>query len=536
MRLPVNVYNFNVKIFKIDIFDFLLLFLGICMFIFMSSISIYLSIPGLIIILIIIIVLKNKKRISIILSKAKNDNILYFQADYKNSFYNIDKEEKFSELSKDLNTIDCISFILEPYIDENNYYYKLIIGINKNDVGKLNAFKINERLKLTRPSPKIIKKRYYIDNLYKSVFYLYDSGYGSDLLYASIIYSLNIPVEIIIHSNSVNNKIIKSLLVSRKAELKRLKSSDLISKHIEILNGFIRSENKIFDVSIKFIVYGSDPLNLKFNCDIFKNAMERLGLNVKNLDYYNKKSISINYIPYKYMMDSMSLSEIVPGGISKGSGVTIGIDLLNKRPVFLDIFNGISYNVVISGQTGSGKTFLAGKFIDYYKSDAFIYIIDPLNEYNFVDSKIIYDDEIKYLNSTDNHLNIIKFRYLLDINTLRSTLIILSRICSERPGKKIIIIDEAYNIIKSDINEIDDLIRNARHYNTSVINISQNFSDFSKRFSILNNSDSIFIFKQKEKIELMNISIDCSGLAGGNNNNYSECFLIRNREIIKIRI
>ncbi|AAT43489.1 type IV secretory system conjugative DNA transfer family protein [Picrophilus oshimae] len=536
MRIPVNVHNFKLKIFRLDAQDFIILFLSLCLLIFMVSISVNLLIPGLAIFLIIIFLLKSRKLISVIISRTENNDLLYFYIEYNNSFYNIDKNEKFIEISRELNTIDCISFILEPYIDGDSYYYRLIIGLRKDDLKKISSFKILQEKSIKIRSPDLIKRRYYVNDSYRSVFYLYDANYGSDLLYASFIYSLNIPVEIFINAVPVEKDTIKKMLVTRKAELKRLRHHGIISRQINDLNNFINSDNKIFDVSLKFIVSGRDPLDLRKNSDKFKNVMERLGFNIKNLDYYNKRSVSPNYIPYRYMMDSISLASIIPNNISKGSGVLIGTDKLNNRPFFLDVFNGISYNTIIAGQTGSGKTFLASRFIEYYKNSAFIYIIDPLDEYHFDGSAVFAVNDIKGLSKSYNHINIIKTGYNINDELLNNILNYLEDLCRDRSGKKIIIIDEAYNIIKSEIKAVDNLIRNARHYSTSIINISQNFSDFSKRFSIVNNSDNIFLFRQKEKIELMNMTIDCSGLAGGNNNNYSECILVKNREIIKLTI
>lgn len=109
-------------------------------------------------------------------------------------------------------------------------------------------------------------------------------------------------------------------------------------------------------------------------------------------------------------------------------------------------------------------------------------------------------------------------------------------------NKKIIIIDEVHTLLKNpEIAEmLDMVIRNSRHYSTSLINITQNiddfyFNEFSR--SILKNSMHFFIFRQKDPVNIFtDIGIKPSNLKGGNKTNYSECFYYSSGYITRLNI
>ncbi len=120
----------------------------------------------------------------------------------------------------------------------------------------------------------------------------------------------------------------------------------------------------------------------------------------------------------------------------------------------------------------------------------------------------------------------------------------ISGLISHDNGNKAVVVDEAHLILNDAPNAevIDLMARNSRHYNTSLIVITQNIDDFymnSYSKSILLNSKHNFVFRQKstpkEKI-FIDMDIDTSGLKGGKLHGHSECFYIKEKSIKRLEI
>lgn len=116
-------------------------------------------------------------------------------------------------------------------------------------------------------------------------------------------------------------------------------------------------------------------------------------------------------------------------------------------------------------------------------------------------------------------------------------------------SRKAVVIDEAHIMLgDEDVTRImDSMVRNSRHFNTGVINITQNFSDFQRtEFSrnIINNTSEFFVFRSKtdgpEFHELFGSMMPDSNyvmnLKGGKNDTYSECVRILDSRAYPIKI
>ncbi len=133
-------------------------------------------------------------------------------------------------------------------------------------------------------------------------------------------------------------------------------------------------------------------------------------------------------------------------------------------------------------------------------------------------------------------------------STISILLSILSMITSTH-SKKMVLVDEAHNLI--DCAEcsklLDTLTRHSRHYNTSIISMTQNPEDFfmnPRSQSLLLNSARIFGFRTRSSnsgdfaIPGFNgfIGVNFATLLGGRSDPYSECFFSYENHLRKVRI
>lgn len=125
---------------------------------------------------------------------------------------------------------------------------------------------------------------------------------------------------------------------------------------------------------------------------------------------------------------------------------------------------------------------------------------------------------------------------------------ILSMITSTQ-GKKIVLVDEAHNLIDSAecSRLLDTLTRHSRHYCTSIISMTQNPEDFfmnPRSHSLLLNSSRIFGFRTRssnsDSFSIPGfdgfLGVNFATLLGGRSDPYSECFLSYENHLRKIRI
>lgn len=174
-----------------------------------------------------------------------------------------------------------------------------------------------------------------------------------------------------------------------------------------------------------------------------------------------------------------------------------------------------------------------------------------------------YSDEIQYaisthfrdsvdMNTPDSPVTIVRLSAKDQINREMQLLQMIassySWMSSDRE-RKAVVIDEAHILLgdESVTKIMDSLVRNSRHFNTAVINITQNFSDFERSEysrNITNNTSEFFVFRSKtdgsEFKTLFRDAIPDSSfilnLRGGKNDRYSECVRVTDSRAYPIKI
>lgn len=117
------------------------------------------------------------------------------------------------------------------------------------------------------------------------------------------------------------------------------------------------------------------------------------------------------------------------------------------------------------------------------------------------------------------------------------------------PGKKAILIDEAHLLLSDNgiASLVENIVRNSRHFDTSVILVTQNFTDLlwgKGGTNIVNNTSEFFIFRNKEDSEdlrgvfgdLLPSAEYMRTLKGGKGDVYSECLRIRDGRCYPVKI
>ena len=115
-------------------------------------------------------------------------------------------------------------------------------------------------------------------------------------------------------------------------------------------------------------------------------------------------------------------------------------------------------------------------------------------------------------------------------------------------SRKIVLIDEMHLFLSGEnsASHLSNLFRNSRHFNTSIIGLTQNSYDLDQTAyanSVRDNSIASFVFRTRSLKEdgktarYINLEgHDPELLAGGRNSDYSECIMVFNRRIKKLRI
>lgn len=174
-----------------------------------------------------------------------------------------------------------------------------------------------------------------------------------------------------------------------------------------------------------------------------------------------------------------------------------------------------------------------------------------------------YSDEIDYavrmhfrnpvdIDSGDNAATVIRLSTREQINREIQLLQMIATAYSWMSlddKRKAVVIDEAHIMLEDEsVTKImDSLVRNSRHFNTGVLNITQNFSDFNRTEysrNIINNTSEFFVFRSKtdgaefrtlfgEMIPRDDFIIT---LKGGKNDRYSECVRILESRAYTIKV
>jgi len=390
-------------------------------------------------------------------------------------------------------------------------------------------------------------------------------------------------------SKENSQKIIKRMLADRISESRISSGSDrgktsVLDEHIRGLRYLSEKSslegNTIFFCKLALYIISDHPVELNFSIQRLAKSLEMLGIQTHIEDFsfagrIRHYSNPLEIMRGNYIMDSDYLSRLLPvygeSGIPN-TGPLIGIDSDNEKPVFVDLFSGNSYNGCIMGETGSGKSFfskilMARSLINGYVEE--LLILDPLEEYNcetFGGNCIIMKinesgsapivGEIKA--SLGNHMKqertfIVRTLPVsnMDDDMLAETIIeiINSFISMGESIRKAVLIDEVHTFFSNIklLHYFDHLYRSSRHHNTSVFSLSQNIDDYIKYpegKSIINNSNSIFVFRNrdfaKNSIGLITENrfqdFRTDSLLGGKSDPYSECYYYTMKKLRKLRV
>lgn len=438
-----------------------------------------------------------------------------------------------------------------------------------------------------------IGKAYYTTDQHHQVFTLVDSDYGGGTDYLPLLESLSFPVLMKFIIRPVPEKVSSSTLgkyiADRKSEIRYSRTMgdserEKLNRQIydlENMSSRIGARRSLLvNLFASFRVSLEHPVKLRESAATFSSVMKLMGLIVRPVEYISTNRLKEMSSPKDnvgkpYLMDTHSASSIFPLSftpVPKAGGVALGVDDITEKPVFLDIFNKNSHNVLIFGETGSGKSFFAKILLMRFattRSVDSIAILDPLDEYAcsmFPGScKVVAlnaDSGIPHLDRESEHeengsgnvdVEIYKISNLLDDDSSRKMIALLGRIynaMAENPNRrKMILIDEAHLVLanKNSLEMLSRMIRHSRHYRASVICVTQNPDDLSRNHLsnvIAENSSSVFIFRSRGmgRAELNRFGLqafgdlDAEDLSGGRNSPYSECLFVENGRLKKTRI
>ncbi len=375
-----------------------------------------------------------------------------------------------------------------------------------------------------------------------------------DFRYLKIVESLGIGVSLRLDLNPYDNgksqPVIRRMIADRASELKIsrvMNNRGAIEEQVAFLRNLIGriENNRTRAVNVQYVVKVTEhhPAILKDSLGRIESAFAAMGIRTKLSRFIGRRRLLSVTNPFStsrgnYLMDSTTLGGILPVSFSPEPhlGILIGIDESNEYPVFQDIFEGNSYNCIVSGETGSGKSFFTKLLVSRMLRNELVgevRIVDPLGEYS---PELFpgFSDKVAIIHSE----NVDAEKLIGEITAGFSA-----------SGRKLLVIDEAHRLLETSPARIalDRLARHSRHKNLSVILITQNLTDFfgsEEGRSLVSNSGNIISFRNKpfQLSKLSSVSepgtdsLDTSGLMGGRRDPYSECIFIHGSEIRRIRV
>lgn len=195
--------------------------------------------------------------------------------------------------------------------------------------------------------------------------------------------------------------------------------------------------------------------------------------------------------------------------------------------------------------------------IDSYDNETALIdlLLEKLNEPTLVgrlrDLRARYFRKRKSLDTSKQKIVII--RTPADLGSERGRLLLMATVtartmCSSLPGKKMVLVDEMHLFMseRRTSQYVSNFFRNSRHYETSIVGMTQNMYDLeASEFAetIRDNSIALIVFRTKS-IDTGNHFIDLADfenpspelLVGGKKYDYSECLILYRQRLKKIRI
>ncbi len=305
------------------------------------------------------------------------------------------------------------------------------------------------------------------------------------------------------------------------------------------------SSEWLYSIQQSFILSSKQSYKLKSMQDELSNMCESWGLSLSLPDHRNNKLMEklftgkfIRFLqtPNKLCAFFTFLTE------EKEDGIIIGKDSQTDKPVHFDPFLKGSYNIIAMGETGSGKSFFSMLFLRRMvieKRVKHIMILDVLNEYNPKTWEEL---------CTENAVGI-RILKIEDGEVVKAMEEAMDFLKSLEGEEKIIVIEEAHVFLNHSYAStvLAQIVKVSRHFRCCVFTISQDANDITSEEGkkILNNSNSVFIFRNKLMGALEKFGINISefgygkdqlSLHGGRNSQFSESFFYSNHKLRKIVI
>jgi hypothetical protein len=361
-----------------------------------------------------------------------------------------------------------------------------------------------------------------------------------------------VSVNKILKGSGIISRQISSLFAKERILGDRKKSTgEELNLKIHAAEYIRRDKNKyLYNVETIFGIEENKSYSLARRIKGLKSYGDLWGIRLKELDHRNlsisnfigKNSTSI----YPQTLDK--LTAFFPFLVPKtNNGIPLGTHDPDGNFIYFNPFEQSSYNILTLGETGSGKSFFSKILLNRLLMKVIvkrILILDVLNEYNDEQWKNIIRNDIELGAKGDFVIEIIKVTS--NENAIEYAKKFMMQSQNERT---IIAIEEGHTFLRNNTcSEIlVEMVKTSRHYNTSILIVSQDSSDFltENGKKILNNTISTFIFRNKLAKNLSKFGIDFASygysesqttLAGGKNLPYSECLFYSLGELVKLKI
>jgi len=250
----------------------------------------------------------------------------------------------------------------------------------------------------------------------------------------------------------------------------------------DLLDRLITCKDKMFMLGFYIGVKGNSLEELEVNVNTFKNIMNSIQLQYRNVRFSELVNGLKSILPICddrlfdiYNFDTTSLSSFFPfvnNDFFDKENIFYGINLRNKTLITLNRFQLENYNMIILGTTGSGKSmFVKLEICKHLMAGIKTIIIDHLREYGGIcrllngsygenpdwenDLIVLGGDKLKALQKAWNYIKV-----------------------SNPKQRKILVVDEFWELIMLNPKLVVDIIKQIRHYNCGITCITQNVADF----------------------------------------------------------
>lgn len=246
-----------------------------------------------------------------------------------------------------------------------------------------------------------------------------------------------------------------------------------------------------------------DTNRVKYREPLLRTDQAYHSTSLHSLDALDEKQVT----PTSSAAASISFATKTSGS---ETGTLYGTDTTDSSPILLDRYNWNAPHTVRIGATGSGKSYAEKLELlrtRLTNSGINIYILDPKNEYSHL-TEALNGDTTQAGEKLEEHdtvaIQVPERGQQSNLDLLIKTVEELYRVTSQNPGKSLVVIDEAHNLMRRQKGReiLSQFIREARDTDTAVTLISQNAADFTEHQegrAILDNTPAK-IFTRHERV------------------------------------